>query len=151
MLKGCWEANSNSASQDIPHLLKTVKVLSCVCQRLILQCTLWQVSPALHFTLYFFKPHFNIVFQLWPVFLTGHFPSAYLDKAFRILHSSSATFHFKDTRYYGMSHVKINIVDLTVLKWIIKNTLWRCHLVKVVKYRINHLAVVKKVWIFKFH
>jgi hypothetical protein len=72
----CWEANSFSASQEIPHTVWNPKVHHRVHKSPPLVSILSQISPV-HSLFYFLNIHFNIILHLRLGLLGGLFPSGF--------------------------------------------------------------------------
>jgi hypothetical protein len=70
------EANSSSASQEIPHILWNLKIHDRVHNSLPLIPTFSQINPVHSVPSYFFKTHFNIMLPYTPWFSTQYsFPT----------------------------------------------------------------------------
>jgi hypothetical protein len=76
-----WEANSHSASREIPRLLCNTNVHNRVHKSPSLVSILSQMNP-IHYTLYFSKIHLNIVLPSTPNFPKWLLFSRFSDKNF---------------------------------------------------------------------
>jgi len=91
-LSPSWEADSHSASQEIPRLLWNPNVHYCVHKSPSLVLILSQMNPVHSFPSYFSNIHSELSSSIRLCRLSGLFPSGFLTNFVSISHLSNASY-----------------------------------------------------------
>ena len=120
-----WEANSSSASQEVPHIVCNMKVNSTVHNRLLLAPVLGQINPVYTLPNYLLKKHFNIIFPSmarspkWSLSLM--FPLLCISLLPHMCHmpclSHSIWLHHPHNTWCRVQIIKLFIMKFYLLSW----------------------------------